>query len=86
MKKIPKGVYKVPVFFLDKHTPQQLAELLNSHKFDFIKFEAKRFEYDNVEYTDGKCVLKLNNQIQISFDQDYFVYNTSNYLMIRKNV
>lgn len=83
-------MWKVPVFFLDKHTPEQLAEFLKSNKFSHVIVEyvsvGKQFKYDKVELLEGKCVLKLNNQVQVTIDKDYFVYKTSNYLILKQYV
>lgn len=83
-------MWNIPVFYLGKHTPQQLAELLNSNDFDCIMVEyasgGKEFKYDNVEFKEGCCVLKLDNQIQVAIDKAYFVYKTSNYLILKEYV
>ena len=83
-------MWNIPVFYLGEHTPEKLTELLNSNDFDCIMVEytsgGKEFKYDNVELKEGSCVLKLDNKVQVSIDKAYFVYKTSNYLILKEYV
>lgn len=82
----------IPLSYLNwgERTPEQLAKIFKDNEVEFVILECeseyKRIKYDSVEFIDGECVLKLENQIQIALNRDYYVYKATTFLILKTSL